>query len=143
MNPSFGRERETNGLEIVAAGLPNGFHDAALDEMRFDFRARILTIVVGVDLSSPENGDREPRLRRGRIQLFGVRFLHFEPLDLASDVRAGDYLSIDIGPLVGRRLKTAYKAELAKGCWGSWLFVRETNSFVYFIAHGATFEWVE
>ena len=136
-------EHEGNAMEAINQGLPNGFHDAALYEIAIDLQARLVTLTIGADISSYAKRERMPKLRKCRLVISGVEFVQVEPLQSPNWPVGSSYISIDSDSLEGERLHAVYPRPLPTGCWAQWVFMSDTNSFIYLIAREAKFTWLE
>jgi hypothetical protein len=130
-------------LDDMAENLPNRLHDALLRAISVDYSSLLAVLVLdlwvgSLEATSPE--EREDR-RRGEITLSGVKFFVVEPPRL----RAGaGPMMIDIGPLSTLdRLRDVGLPPVSAGNFANWIFVNDTNSFIYLAAADARLRWLE
>jgi hypothetical protein len=65
-------------LAQIDQALPNGFHDAEIEQLNWNFLQGSIVFEMDFWIASPDDQDRERR-RRGRIELQSVTFLAMEP----------------------------------------------------------------
>jgi hypothetical protein len=133
-------------LQELSRTLPNGFHDAFISTVNIDYvkqEARLSLSVWCGELSSEESINREI-YRNGELILSGLSYWVVEPPDPNYDYDQSKALWIDAGELSSENFKPTIKLpELAVGAFGSWIFVRNWNAFMYFAARESSFNWKE
>jgi len=123
----------------ITAALPNGFHDAILQELRLDFaRAEaVLTFdfLTGVPEAATEEG-REAR-RSGVLRLTGLTGSAIEPSDATRRIapRGGVMVDGDFGVL------PESPEPPPDGLIRLWLFISSWNARMAFTASGVVLEW--
>jgi hypothetical protein len=133
----------TGPFERIEDALPSGFHDGALFELQISRERREMTLILGADMSTGIGGDCRVRLRRCRVHITGLSFVSIEPPFLeGSGTHPGGGM-IDTGILEGVRLKEVHPQDLPTGVHASYIFMSETNSFIYFAGRDGEFEWLE
>ena len=129
--------------------LPNGFHDARLDEIGIDYRAKtaVFELEFWAVTEWPESNPAEvPELyRRGRVTFSGL-------LACTLDVPNGEYqvpdaseLWIDLVPRdVAVSEPLSWPEEpLPEGVFSrAFCFLNDAASFVHIAAQGIDFEWL-
>ncbi len=129
--------------------LPNGFHDARLDEISINYRAR--TAVFELELwavtERPEHRPAEvPNLyRRGKVTFLGL-------LACTMDVPNGEYqvpdaceLWVDVAPMsyAISEFPSWPKEPLPEGAFSrAFYFLNDAASYVHIAAQDIDFEWL-
>jgi hypothetical protein len=132
----------SNPFVEIDEKLPNGFHDSTLFGIAFDYAMRTATLDLAVDISDASSGEGN-RYRRCRLVVAGLVFCAVEPQTALDKLKERGALWSDIGVLEGDRLHQVHPAVLPQGTLAIWVFLHETNSFVYLGAESAGFEWAE
>ena len=135
-------------IEDIEKTLPNGFHDAILQRLNIDYINKIiefdLKIWIG-DLASKNEVTRE-EYRKMRLTLKGFTFFIIEKPDHTYPFASCEELTIDMGRLSS--LKDSKYLEnliltLPEKALSYWIFVSQWNSFIYFSALDAEYEWID
>lgn len=124
-------------LREIAAGLPNGFHDARVDICTVDFAARTLTFELALwvgDDSDPE------RYRGARLRVAGLLYCAFDPPDPR-------YPFAERGPLVvdlcDPDAAIPVNAALPLDAFSARFWVASWNSFIHLAATSAELAWTD
>jgi hypothetical protein len=141
MKVKFMGGKNENAVEIIANGLPNGFHDASFYSFNVDFQKREAVLVFGLDISDANDGATSVINKTGRLLLGEVVFVIVEPP--REVIEKGKEVICDLGALEGDELLKVFNGKLPTGAFANWVFLNETNSFIYFAAYSAKFEWAE
>ncbi len=127
--------------------LPNGFHDAEVEQLIWNFQHGTAVFDMDFWIGSLEGPDREKR-RRGRIELQSVTFLAMEPpeprLYDPKPYRPSGTLQIDAGPpdnIPDNLLKL--KRELPPDAEIFSFYVENWNSYIHVSAADARLTWNE
>ena len=138
---------KTMTLAQIDEILPNGFHDAAIEQLTWNFQRN--SAVLDIDFwAAAEEKDREKR-RRGRVELQGIIFLAVDPpqprqLD-PRPYRPSGTLQID-GMLTNEEIFPNLPQLLPKLPLGIEIFslyVANWNSFIHIATEGANLTWLE
>jgi hypothetical protein len=130
-------------FEELEQKLPNGFHDAAIREINFDFIGR--SIVIGIDLLAGGPDDSHPELyRSGRLRVAPVYLFFIEPPDPNYPfVPNGLHLKVD-----GDSVKIGHNAEadrllqrLPQNSTTYRFFLETWNAFLYLGGGGVELVW--
>jgi len=130
-------------FEELERKLPNGFHDAAIREIIFDFIGR--SVVIRMDLLTGGPDATDPELYRpGRLQVAPVYLFFIEPPDPNySFVPSGSHLKVDgdsvkagQNAVVDRLLPT-----LPRNATAYRFFLEKWNAFLYLAGGGVEFSW--
>jgi len=123
--------------------LPNGFHDAAIREIHFDFVGR--SVVVAMDILTGGPDDPDPELcRPGTLKLSPAYLFFIEPPDPRySFVPNGSASKVD-----GDSVKVGQNAEadrllpkLPQNATSYRFFLEKWNAFLYLAGGGVEFSW--
>ncbi|MFL6389829.1 MAG: hypothetical protein ACJ71U_20310 [Terriglobales bacterium] len=125
--------------------LPNGFHDAEIEQLIWNFQTNSAVLHIDFWIATEEK-DRE-KCRRGRVELQGVLFLAVDPpeprqLDPKPYHPSGT-LQID-GMLTNERVFPCLpklKSALPSGSEIFSFYVVNWNSFIHIAAAEATLVW--
>jgi hypothetical protein len=130
-------------FEELEQKLPNGFHDAAIREINFDFIGR--SVVVGMDLLTGVPDAPNPEMYRpGRLRLAPIYLFFIEPPDPKYPfVPSGSHLKVD-----GDSVKVGQNAEvdrllqmLPKNATTYRFFLEKWNAFLYLAGGGVELSW--
>ena len=130
-------------FEQLEKRLPNGFHDAAIREINFDFLGR--SVVVGMDLLTGGPDAPQPELYRpGRLRVAPVYLFFVEPPDPnyafvpnGSHLKVdGDSVKVGQNPQVDRLLLT-----LPQNAATYRFFLEKWNAFLYLAGGDVEFSW--
>ncbi len=133
-------------IEDIERELPNGFHDAELQNIFIDYDKyeAIFEIKVWIGDINSESRELLETYRRGQLKLYGLRYCVIE----APDPRYHYYdreLTIDAGTV--NSLRKAPEVRLpelpSEEVFSHWFFVRQWNAFIYVTASNARFDWIE
>jgi hypothetical protein len=130
-------------FEELEDKLPNGFHDAAIREINFDFIGR--SVALGMDLLT--GGPDDPNLevyRPGRLRITPIYLFFIEPPDPNYPfVPNGSHLKVD-----GDSLKVGQNAEvdrllpsLPSSATTYRFFLENWNAFLYLAGASVKFSW--
>jgi len=134
-------------FEELEAKLPNGFHDAEIASIHWDYVSRTVDLSMNllVGVGTPSNPNKS-LYRPGTVRISGLLLFYFEPpdpnynfiprgkpLDVSGDcVRAGQSAQADRLLAVLPKTATAYR-----------FFLEEWNSFIYLAGASAEFSWAD
>jgi hypothetical protein len=130
-------------FEELEHNLPNGFHDAAIREINFDFIGR--SVVVRMDLLIGGPDDADPELcRPGTLRLKPAYLFFIEPPDPHyAFVPDGSQLKVD-----GDLVKVGQSAQvdrllpkLPQNSTTYRFFLEKWNAFLYLAGEGVEFSW--
>jgi hypothetical protein len=130
-------------FEELEQKLPNGFHDAAIREITFDFIGR--SVVVWMDLLTGGPDDPHPELYRpGRLRVAPVYLFFIEPPDPNyAFVPNGAHLKVD-----GDSLKVGQNVEidrllltLPENATTYRFFLEKWNAFLYVAGGSVELSW--
>ena len=128
-------------VEEIERGLPNGFHDSEITQVKLDYRERTVVFEMNVlvgDLESSNEAERE-RYREGVLT---VSRFHFYVIE-APDLKYPFATSLTISSGSGNPMKAPSLENIPEHSFAHWFFVKEWNAFIYFVAGFARFEWAE
>ena len=118
--------------------LPNGFHDAWLRQIEIDYFAGEIRLLLDVwigCLSVKDHNTRETR-RACQLTISDIKFFAIEPASLGE---INHPQRIDIGTLETLRSPPRIKLpDVSDGVSIYWIFLSQTNSFVYIAATSAS-----
>lgn len=124
----------------IEANLPNGFHDATLNNIFIDYDTQRVVLSIEVNIGSPE--DDNENFRTGKLTISGVLFCAIEPPDPKYAFQKAKGIWIADSGTVTSSMKNAYMIEhLPKGVFFHYFFINEWNSFIFVAARDAVFEW--
>src|SRR5882672_7773179 len=132
-------------LSQIDKMLPNGFHDAEIEQLVWNFQK--CSAVFDMDFWVAETEEDREKRRRGKLELHEIVFISIEPpVPRLSDPRpyrsSAGTLQID-GALAGENnfpdLKLTFP--LDKEIFS--FYVSNWNSFIYISASEATLTWVD
>ena len=130
-------------FEELEQKLPNGFHDAAIREITFDFIGR--SVVVAMDLLTGVPDDPHPELYRpGKLRVAPVYLFFIEPPDPNyAFVPNGSHLKVD-----GDSVKVGQNAEvdrllpmIPQNATRYRFFLEKWNAFLYLAGGGVELSW--
>jgi hypothetical protein len=130
-------------FEELEDKLPNGFHDAAIREINFDFIGR--SVALGMDLLTGGPDDPNPEVYRpGRLRITPIYLFFIEPPDPNYPfVPNGSHLKVD-----GDSLKVGQNAEvdrllpsLPSSATTYRFFLENWNAFLYLAGASVKFSW--
>lgn len=133
-------------LRQIDDELPNGFHDALLEQVTISLvldRVEIdLQLLVG-DPDGATEAEREA-YKKARLILSEVVYFVIEPPGPGSEYSNPKPLRIDAGEATDEnppRFPKPLRA-LPEGAFGYWFFVDSWNSFIHFAARNASLSWL-
>ena len=123
--------------------LPNGFHDAAIREIRLDFMGRSVEIEIDLLMGGPDEPDPE-LCRVGKLRISPAYLFFIEPPDPHySFVPNGSSFKVD-----GDSVKVGQNAEadrllpmLPQNATTYRFFLEKWNAFLYLAGGGVEFSW--
>ncbi len=133
-------------IEDIERELPNGFHDALLQNIFIDYDRHEAIFEMKVWIGDIDSESKELRevYRKGQLKLGGLRYCIIEApdpgypwCDTKLTIDAGTVGSLKKAPSV--RLPEPLSEEVSV----HWLFIRQWNAFIYVSATDARFEWTE
>lgn len=132
-------------LSDISRSLPNGFHDAELLSVTLDFQqghAQLLLRVWIGDLRSMDEASRE-HYRVGELILKGLGYWLPEPVQPTVFPLKHGALWIDIGELSALdQPPSMVLPDVGTTHTGHWIYINETNSFIYFSTVEAEIRWL-
>jgi hypothetical protein len=115
--------------------LPNGFHDAVLENIAIDYRQRRAEIAVSVEIGDEKSGEV---YRRGRLVVEGLFFFSIDlPHNLIASLEGE--LIVDSGP--GDPSTSPSQRALPTIGFTHWFFVSRWNAFIRFGGREAELVW--
>ncbi|MCK4762436.1 MAG: hypothetical protein KAW12_09585 [Candidatus Aminicenantes bacterium] len=126
--------------------LPNGFHDAFLQNISIDYVKRELQldmeILVG-DPDAPTEAEREA-YKNAHLKLKGLIYCVIEPPDPNYPFSKKEPLWIDIGKIDSSTEPTNLKLpqKIPPEAFSFWMYSSDWNSSFYISAMEAEFSWV-
>jgi hypothetical protein len=125
------RSADEQFMAVINANLPNGLHDAVLQEMRVNFVDQSLEIRLDADVSLPDAPDGRARYVPCTLAIGGLWAFSCETLDgLGRSRFKGQWM--DCGALEEDRRKTIGWSLLPDDVFGCRLFLNDLNAFIYF-----------
>lgn len=131
-------------LEEIDEVLPNGLHDAQINQMirDYDLAEIILKVKVLVGLPAQPRPDRD-RYRSGRIHFRQVYFCSVEPPLPESSFRHPGGLWFSYGRTQADAIPDGLAKALPAGTQYYSLFVRDWFSHIHLAAEDVSFAWSE
>jgi len=127
-------------FEETAAALPNGFHDAELQQFEMDYVHRKLRFDLVVWIGDMDDSRRRELYRPARLTLDDVAFLVIEPPDVNYPWLKAGRIRIDAGE--GQPPQSSSTLPVAPaGIRTTWIYLEELNTFLLFSAGNASLEW--
>jgi hypothetical protein len=131
-------------LTQIDAILPNGFHDAEIEQLVWNFQK--CSAVFDIDFWVAETEQDREKRRRGKLALQGVVFISIEPpmprLCDPKPYRCSGNLTID-GALAEENALPDLKPALPLNTEIFRFYVDNWNSFIYIAAAEATLTWLD
>src|SRR6266542_3184494 len=127
-------------LEQLERSLPNGFHDAQIRRISLDYSRRTIVFDMSLwvgDIESTDKAEREA-YQFGILTVSEFDFCVIVPPDLQYPYQARKALTVSSGP--GNPQHVPFLDDIPADAFAHWFFVREWNSFIYFVARVASFE---
>jgi hypothetical protein len=132
-------------LAEIVDSLPNGFHDAMIQNLKIDYVKREAEFTIDVwvgDLQSKDDSIRE-KYRSGKLLLSSLLYCVIGPPDSSYQYDKPAPLWVDAGPI--DKLSAPLSASLPKpipaDSFAYWFFVRDWNAFIYIAAKSARLIW--
>lgn len=136
-------------LAEIDEKLPNGFHDAEIEQLNWNFEAGLLIFDINFWVAVESGHDRNKR-RKGKLELQKVSFLVIEPPELRmSDpkpLRGGvGALQVDGGPANEENFRdlSKLKANLSADTEIFSFYVVNWNSFIHVATDEAKLTWFD
>lgn len=125
------------------------FHDFHIFSVFLDYKAHEAKLECNLHIYGPKDSDDDPeRKRQGTLYLKGLLYFVIEPPDAGPSFEDTKGIGVTGGGSVNG---TQFKAPLpnlpvlhetdAKDAFVHWLYVHTWNSFIFFAAKEAYFEW--
>lgn len=131
-----------NTLADLEMSLPNGLHDARLRMISVDYLDRRASVEASVDISTTDI--QTPFYRRCLLTMRGLVFFVVSPPGFLEAYVTTEGPQIDSGPLEALpKVPPDLPWPLPQGASGSYIFVMEWNSFIYFAASKFELEWLD
>lgn len=131
-------------IKEIEKSLPNGFHDAKLVKIDIDYVNREGKFYIQVDIGTSDNMlESHESYRAGLLKLKGLLFCIIDPPDFKCPFQGEDGLWItDSGVAKHGMGSISLPTELPSGAFAHYFFINDWNSFIYFAAMDASFEWL-
>ena len=123
--------------------LPNGLHDAELQDICVDYVQRRLTLQLQIwvgDLDGPS--EKREAYQKARIEISGLQFFAIDPPDPAYPYSDSKPSRIDISDM-SKNLDERLLASLPAGTFFSSIWVNNWNGFAHIAAVNAHLVWEE
>lgn len=122
-------------LEEIENSLPNGFHDAQIQNINVDYLNRIIAIKLNLWTGDISSEFSEIREEMSSAELFISDFVYFviEPPQNNYPFLENKRLDIGAGPLNGYDIPSAKNLpqEVPNDAFTYWFFVKNWNSFIF------------
>lgn len=131
----------------LCARLPNGLHDAEVENLRIDYVGREVVLDLNVwigDVSSDDEDAREA-YRPAALTLSGLLFCCIEPPSPQYPFGAAGAVTIDAGTVedLSEPPAAPLPVDLPADSFTCWFFVRQWNASIYIAATRARLAWRE
>ena len=133
-------------LEQLVDSLPNGFHDAKLENINLDYVSRRATLQMQLLIGVPDGETQEERetYKPAEVHLSEVLYFVIEAPDSNYKYPTSKELDIDAGRADEKSAPTPPIPldQLPAGISAYWFFVSDWNSFIHVAAMGARLHWL-
>ena len=128
-------------LQELEDSLPNGLHDAEIQQIAIDYQKRTMIVDLSVfvgDVDAPM--EKREAYREGTLVISGLQFAVIEPPDSRYPFATPGASRIDACDMT-KKLDLGLLQSLPKGSFVRSLFVDDWNAFVHIAALGADIQW--
>jgi len=134
-------------LREIQESLPNGFHDALLDEVTVSLVSNSVTMALQVwvgDLNSKARDEREA-YKKAIVRLNGIVYFILDPPGENQEFSNFSAARIDGGEAISESAILSPKplCILPEGAFAYWFYVEPWNSFIHVAALSASIEWAD
>lgn len=132
-------------LREIEVNLPNGFHDALLEEVTVSLVSKSVSMAMQIwvgDLDSEAEEEREA-YKKATVRLNGIVYIVLDPPGADQEFSRWSAARIDGGEVTSDPASVSPKPRcvLPVGAFAYWFFVEPWNSFIHVAALSASIEW--